>query len=151
MGREAERSTISSAIQEGWKPEFGVIAWPNQPFVAPPGQRWAQVTILTYSTDRISLGKEHFLKRTIGSVQIDIFCPQDQGAAGNKKISDYLEDFYEDRIFVISTEEKIEFGTPESRETTGVQERQEGTNDNWFRTVVDIPFQRYVHIIKSHP
>lgn len=149
MGRESERSTVSSAILAGWKPEFGPTAWPNQPFVAPPGARWAQITILTYSTDRISLGRENFLKRTIGSVQIDLFCPQDQGASGNKSISDYLEDHFEDRIFIISPQEKIEFGTPESRETTGVQERQEGTNDNWFRTVVDIPFQRDVQVIKS--
>ena len=60
----------------------------------------------------------------------------------NKIAADAFEQYFEDRIFKLSDDEKIEFGTPESRETTGVQERQEGTNDNWFRTIVDCPFQR---------
>jgi hypothetical protein len=142
LGREAERSALFSAIQNGWPVDVGPVAWPNIPFNVPANSRWAQVTLLTYSTDRISLGQDVFLKRSVGSLQIDLFCPRDIGSAENKTASDLLEDFFEDRILVLSADEKIEFGTPESRETDSNRERQDGTNSNWFRTVVDCPFQR---------
>lgn len=142
MGKEAERSALESAVSDIWVTDFGPIAWTNVPFEVPASGRWASVTILDYDTSRMSLGKEVFLKRTTGSIQIDLFCPQDLGSSLNRRAADFLETYFEDRIIVISVDEKIEFGTPESRESNGVQERQEGTDDNWYRTIVDIPFHR---------
>jgi hypothetical protein len=142
LAREAERDALESLVRENWPDEFGPLALPNVPFVSPAGSRWAELYLLTHHRDRVSLGSQEYLTRSWGSVQITLYCPSGLGSRMNRLASDYLESYFEDRLIVLGSEEKVQFGTPVSRETTGVQERQEGTNDNWLRTVVDCPFQR---------
>lgn len=147
MSKETERATIFSELKNVWPSQYGAIAWPNLPFVAPTADRWAAAEILTYTTDRASLGRD-FFKRTYGSLQIDLFVPDGVGTKEAREVADFLEDHFQDLKLITSDGEAIQFGTPESKTLPVNVARAENLEDNWYRYVVDCPFHRDSHVIK---
>ena len=148
MGREAERQAIAAHIKAWWPNEFGPLAFPNQPFETPANSKWAAFQVVYYDTSRISLGKNDFLKRSMASLQFDLYTPQGTGTKGNLLAADVIEAHFEEICILTSDGEALQFATPEVKNVTGVDERKEGTNSNWVRLVVDCPFRRDIRVLK---
>jgi len=148
LSRELQRQILMKFVKDNWQPTFGPVAFPNAPFQTPRNSRWAEVFIVTFDTTRSSLGASSFLKRSTCSLQFNLYCPQGVGSAENVTASDFLESLFEEARFSLADGDSIQFGTPTSFDVTGVDERREGTNSNWHRSVVDCPFVRSAVVSK---
>lgn len=147
MSKNTARVAILSAVKLVWPPDFGLLSVPNVNFTIPNNSRWGAVRINDNGTDRRSLGAD-YLKRSVGSLQFDLYAPSNTGTRENTEASDFLEEFFDSRELLTSDDEMIVFQTPYSLDVSGVQERQDGTNSNWYRRIVDCPFYRDSHFIK---
>lgn len=137
-----------SLAADCWQPSFGPLAFPNTPFVTPNDSRWGEVFIVVFDTTRVSLGSTLFLKRSVCSLQFNLYCPKDKGTKENTEAADAIETFFEGRQVLLADGDDITFETPNSFDVTGVDERREGTNSNWHRSVVDCRFVRNATVSK---
>jgi hypothetical protein len=147
MSIETQRVSLMAEVKSFWSPAYGTLAYPNVPFTTPQNSQWAEVFILAHGAERASLSNI-FLKRTEGSLQFNLYCPQDKGSKENSVIADAIEDHFQELLMSTSDGDTIEFGIPNSFLVSGVDERREGTNSNWFRYVVDCPFVRSTTVRK---
>lgn len=148
MSRELERQAIASHFQSVWdEPLDGPIAWPNKPFTTPNASGFCTFNIVELGTFRMSLGRS-FFKRHHGSMQIDMYVPQDQGTRPSRLTADRLEDLYEMLVLEMSNGQKIEFGTPRTRTLAANEQRASNLDDNWDRYLLEAPYHRDQHVEK---
>lgn len=148
MSRELERQEISKHLDTLWVESVdGPIAWPNQQFETPANHRFAVFSLVDRGTIRRSLGRA-FFKRSFGSMQIDLYTPQDKGTSRSKILVDYLELVYEMLELPLSDGEVVIFQTPSSKTLDPNVIRASNLDDNWDRIVFDAPYYRDSHVEK---
>jgi hypothetical protein len=148
MSRETERKTIMDHFKLNWNPADGPVAWPNIEFATPVNSAFAVVQIVEGGTYRRSIGYSQYLKRSAGTLQIDIFTPQGLGTRNSRLIGERLERVYDTLDLVTSDGEFLRFGTPRSRTLPVNEQRAANLDDNWDRYVVECPFYRDVVVTK---
>lgn len=148
MSRELERAAISKDFNDLWDTsQDGDIAWPNKPFQTPLNNRFVVFNLVDRGTVRRSLGRS-FFKRNFGSMQIDLYTPQDKGTSRSKELIDMLEQHYEMLELPLADGEIIIFQTPSARTLDLNVIRATNLDDNWDRLVFDAPFYRDSHVEK---
>jgi hypothetical protein len=144
---ETERQLLLTHVRDSTPAIYGPIAYPNVPFQAPSNSIWLDVSIVYLDTLRKSLGRD-FFKRYYSTLQFSIYSPSAIGSKEAREVCDWIETHYEDLELVTADRQKIVFETPKSKTVSGINERKEGTNDNWFRMVVDCNFYRDCRVVK---
>lgn len=147
MSRETERAAIGAHFASVWDPADGPIAWPNKPFDTPANSMFAVFNIVGRGTFRRSVGGS-FFKRHEGTLQVDIYTPQDKGTRRSRIIADILENAYQDLLLVLSDGEAVKFGTPSSRVLDPNVIRASNLDDNWARFMFEAPYHRDQHVEK---
>jgi hypothetical protein len=147
VSRELERQTISDHFLSAWDPADGVIAWPNKPFETPKKAQFAVFNIVDRGTVRKSLGVDYF-KRYFGTMQIDIYVPQDLGTKPSRDIADKLEPIYDSLDLLMSNGQLLVFGTPTARTLALNEQRAANLEDNWDRLIFEAPYYRDQHVEK---
>lgn len=149
MSRETEREALAAHFQTLWEPTDGPIAWPNKPFETPANSMFCVYSIVSRGTIRRSLGY-NFFKRHMGTVQVDIYTPQDQGTKRARQISDVLENAYELLTLPLADDESVIFETPSGRVLDPNVIRASNLDDNWERFVFEAPYYRDQHVDKTN-
>lgn len=147
MSKETERVLLTAHFLSQWNPADGKIAWPNKDFTTPSNEMFVVFNILDRGTVRSSLGRT-YLKRSFGSLQIDIYTPASMGTSRSRQIADRLENIYDSLDLVTSDGQSVVFGTPSSRVLPPNEQRAANLDDNWDRYVVDLPFKREQMVAK---
>ena len=152
MSLELERAAIAKHFNDvGWDPAWGnrevYIAWPNKPFVTPNDHMFVVFNLVSRGTIRRSLGLSYF-KRHLGTMQIDIYTPQDQGTKLSREMSDALELIYDTITLPLNDGEAVVFQTPSSRQLDPNVIRAANLDNNWDRYVVEAPYYRDIHVEK---
>ena len=148
MSLELERAAISKHfLQYGWDENDGEIAWPNKPFDTPANSMFCVFNLLDRGTLRRSLGLS-FFKRHLGTMQIDIYTPQNVGTKRSREIADRLELLYDTMTLVLVDGEAVVFETPSSRQLDPNVIRAANLDNNWDRFLVEAPYYRDIHVEK---
>lgn len=147
MSRELERAAIAAHFKSVWDAADGDIAWPNKPFETPIKHRFCVFNIVDRGVIRRSLGF-NFFKRYLGTLQIDIYVPQDEGTKISRQITDRLENIYEMLELPLSNGQVIIFETPTARTLALNEQRAANLEDNWDRFLFEAPFHRDHHVVK---
>lgn len=148
MSRETERAAIADHFKDvGWLAADGDVAWPNQPFKTPDNNLFCVFSLVERGTFRRSIGRR-FFKRCEGTLQVDIYTPQNQGTKKSREITDRLEDIYEMLELPTSDGEMVIFGTPSTRVLDPNVVRATNLDDNWDRYMFEVPYHRDVHVEK---
>lgn len=148
MGKAADRKTLTVKLKSWWDSSFGPLAYPNATFVPPNDAQWAAASILYYDTDRASLGSSDYLRRTDGSLQVDLFVPGGMGTDEAWRVCDRVERDWDGLILRNDDGDSLIFGCPDARVVSGNEARTDGTQGNWFHVVVDCPFRRDTSVVK---
>lgn len=148
MSRETERKLLAQHLAAVWDDSDGPIAWPNQPFETPEKHLFAVFNIVDRGSTRQSLGIAQFFNRHHGSIQLDIYTPQDAGTTQSRQIADRLALLYDSIELITDDGEKLTFGTPSGRTLPTNEVRAANLDDNWDRYVFEAPFYRDQHIEK---
>ena len=148
MSRETERKLIMDHFKMNWNPADGPVAYPNIEFDTPTNSMFAVVHIVEGGTFRKSIGYSQYLKRSNGTLQIDIYSPIGQGTKAARLIGERLERVYDTLDLVTSDGERVCFQTPTSRTVPINEQRASNLEDNWDRYVVECPFFRDIVVTK---
>jgi hypothetical protein len=143
MSASTERSAIYQWFSNSWDPNVdGPIAWPNQRFEQPQGELFVVFTLLTFTSNQMSLGANINLYRHFGEVQIDIYVPQNKGVATARTAADKIAGIFRNKSFSTSDGNLITFRTPTFRELAVNETRALNMDDIKYRLIVLCPFQR---------
>jgi hypothetical protein len=146
VSRELERQTISDHFSSVWDiATDGPVAWPNKPFETPKKGQFVVFNIVDRGTVRKSLGRE-FFKRYFGTLQLDLYNPQDLGTKPSRDIADKLEPIYDNLELAMSNGQMLMFGTPSARTLALNEQRAANLEDNWDRFIFEAPFYRDQHV-----
>lgn len=148
MSRETERKLIMTHFKLNWDPADGPVAYPNVEFDTPVNSKFAVVHIVEGGTFRKSLGYSQYLKRSVASLQIDIYTPAGAGTKASRLIGERLERIYDSLDLVTTDGERVCFQTPSGRTLPINEQRASNLEDNWDRYVVECPFFRDVVVTK---
>lgn len=148
MSKEAEREALAASFKDMFS-TLGVahIAWPNKPFETPADSTFVEFNIVDRGVTRHGLGR-NFFRRNHGTVQVDIYVPQDEGTKVSREFADIMANFYEMYELPTSDGELIKFETPFSHALATNRIRAANLGDNWDRYVFEAPFHRDQHVEK---
>ena len=147
MSRELEREVLAAHFKSVWDPADGVVAWPNKPFETPKKAQFCVFSIVDRGTVRKSIGVNYF-KRYFGTVQLDIYVPQDSGTKPSREISDKLEPIYDSLNLPMGNGQLLVFGTPTGRTLALNEQRAANLEDNWDRFIFEAPYYRDQYVEK---
>lgn len=148
MSRETERNKIIKFFELNWNPSDGTVAYPNIEFTTPENQMFAVVNIVEGGTVRKSIGYSQYRKRSMGTLQVDIYTPIGLGTKKSRLIGERLERVFDTIDLATTDGELITFGTPRSRTVPLNEQRASNLEDNWDRYVVECPFYRDIDVAK---
>jgi hypothetical protein len=142
VSKETEREAITAHFLSIAEPDLGLnIAWPNKAFTTPSGQIFVEFNLVDRGVTRHGLGRS-FFKRHNGTMQIDIYTPQDQGTKRSRQLADYWALLYEMLELPTSDGEMIKFLNTTSHPLPTNVIRAENLDDNWDRYVFEAPYYR---------
>lgn len=70
------------------------VQWDDIPFKQPDNEAWAAFTFMQNPTKQVSIGKNRFIARTTGFIQIDITRSEDKGVAELRRIAEKAADIF---------------------------------------------------------
>ena len=149
MSRETERRLITQHFSAAWQAQYSTIpvAWPNTEFSTPVNGKFLVVNFVDRGTTRESLGRS-YLKRHRGTLQLDLYVPAGEGIGFARNVADYVEEVYDSLDLLTTDGEPVYFRTPSSREIGGNEARASNLEDNWYRYVIECPYDRQEIVIK---
>jgi hypothetical protein len=96
---------------------------------------------------RLSLGW-NYKKRRFGTIQVDIYTPQDEGTKVSREQADAWCLIYDMLELPTSDGEMMFFQTPTSHSMATNEVRAANLDDNWDRYVFEAPFYRDTQVEK---
>lgn len=147
MSRELERKVVADHFKSVWDPADGAVAWPNKPFETPKKSQFCVFNIVDRGTVRKSIGVSYF-KRYFGTMQVDIYIPQDSGTKPSREIADKLEPIYDSLNLPMGNGQLLVFGTPTGRTLALNEQRAANLEDNWDRFIFEAPYYRDQYVEK---
>lgn len=147
MSRESERELITAHFAAHWNNADGTIAWPNHEFTTPSNALFVVFNLVDRGTTRETIGRT-YVKRSRGTLQVDIYTPSNAGIKKSREIAQRLEDVYDSLDLVTVDGETVNFYTPTSRQIADNEKRAANLDDNWDRYVVECPYTRQMIVSK---
>jgi hypothetical protein len=142
VSKEAEREALAARFLTTFN-ALGItdVAWPNKAFETPTRKTFLVFNIVERGVVRHGIGLNYF-KRHFGTVQVDIYVPQDEGTKVSRVLTDAMEAEYETLELPTGDGEMIKFQSPASRSMATNEIRAQNLDDNWDRYMFEAPFYR---------
>lgn len=148
MSRELERSVVTEYFRATWNANYSyAVAWPNHEFDTPVNSIFVVFNLVDRGTMRETLGRT-YLKRHRGTIQVDIYVPQGLGTKTARQIADFLENQFDSVDLPMGDGSYIFFRTPTSREIPANVQRAANLDDNWYRYMVELPYDRQETVVR---
>lgn len=147
MGLASQRTAITQYFYSNWNEANGKVAYPNKAFATPDGEVFLVFNLLSYYRHRASIGRNQWLTRRFGAVQIDIYIPEGQGTHNARALADDLEALFESLSLTTSDNQLIQFGTPNTSAVATNEQRASNLEDSYHRLVMTCEF--YTNEVKS--
>lgn len=139
MGTANLNTIVESTFATAWG-NTTLIAYDNVPFTPPGDGSWVKVYVRDGDSDKITLGTAPQVRRTIGTVFVDIFTPVGMGSKPVRTYADSIKAIFKDlRVSGIQFFEGdvVIFGERYyTNSGTGVP-----ATSQWFQGAVAIPFK----------
>lgn len=140
--------TINTAIENKFATSWGattVIAYDNVNFTPPENASWVKIYVRDGDSTKVSIGSSQQIRRTFGTVFVDIFTVIGQGSLTVRTLADSVKtifrdlflsgiQFYEGDVMVFGEKYYTNSGT-------GVP-----ATSQWYQATVSIPF-RYDEVL----